>query len=110
MKKKKKYLKPILGGQNPCLNCPPIPSVASMDKIVAVGFGTAEVRKNGAMVIDGERPPNDEWVTFADAEALAVAEPEEDWRVVLDGPLHGETYQRQGLGNWVLVKRNQGFA
>jgi hypothetical protein len=29
---------------------------------------------------------------------------------VLDGPLHGETYQRQGKNHWVLVERNLGFA
>lgn len=106
----KNHRDPVEGGPNPCLNCPPIANVASMEKIIAVGFGAAEVRKNGETVLDGEHPPNGECVTFADAEALAAAAPEHDWLVVLDGPLHGETYQRQGPKYWVLVERNEGFA
>lgn len=81
-----------------------------MDKIIAVGFGCAQVVCDGRVVIDGEHPPNDDWVTFADAERLAVEDPDHDWRVILRGPLHGETYQRQGPEVWVCVERNEGFA
>lgn len=110
--KRLKHRKPIEGGLNPCLNCPPIPSVAQMDKLIAIGFGTAEVRRNGKMVIDGEKEAqeHDRWVTFEDAEQAAEKYPSHDWTVVLHGPLHGETYQRQGPRNWVLVERNEGFA
>ncbi len=82
-----------------------------MEKVIAVGFGAAFVSKDGEQVLDGERGADrDEWVTFADAERLAVADPDHDWRVVLEGPLHGETYQRQGPGEWNCIKRNDGFA
>lgn len=101
---------PVEGGPNPCPHCPPIPTQASMDKLIAVGFGCAVVKRDGQTVLDGERPPNEEFLTFADAEALACLEPERDWCVVLNGQLHGETYQRQGDGVWILIERNDGFA
>jgi hypothetical protein len=93
-----------------------------MDKVIAVGFGGATLDRDGQVVVDGEQgfyfreegkrperiPP---WsFTFGDAEALAVLDPDHDWRICLHGPLHGETYQRQGVGSWVLIERNEGFA
>lgn len=81
-----------------------------MGKLIAVGFGSAYVTCDGLVVLDGERPPTDEFVTFSDAEALAIADPDHDWLVVLHGPLHGETYQRQGAEQWVLIATNEGFA
>jgi len=103
---------PALDGRdNPCACCPPIPAVAPLDKIIAVGFGTACVTRDGELVLDGERwHENDGWLRFADAEAQAALDPDHDWRVVLHGPLHGETYQRQGEDRWVLVEKNEGFA
>ena len=101
---------PIEGGPNPCPHCPPIPTQATMEKLIAVGFGCATVTRDGEQIIDGERHPSDEFLTFADAEAMAVIDPDHDWRVILHGPLHGETYQRQGVEKWVCIERNEGFA
>lgn len=102
---------PALDGRNnPCACCPPIPAVAQPDKIIAVGFGSADVTCDGREVY---REPNDDsgdgYWDFARAEAEAVKDPDHDWRATLFGPLHGETYQRQD-GKWVLVESNQGFA
>lgn len=99
-----------------CPRCPPPPTQAPMDKIIAVGFGSAFVSRDGEQVLDGEQRMDremkgeGEYVTFADAERLAVMDPDHDWRVVLHGPLHGETYQRQGAGVWLCIERNDGFA
>lgn len=88
---------------------------ASMDKVICVGFGEAQVLRNGIVVLDGEKicataeGPED-LATFADAEKLAQADPNQDWRIVLNAPLHGETYQRQGEETWVVIEENQGFA
>lgn len=101
---------PIEGGPNPCPHCPPIPTQAPMDKLIAVGFGFASVARDGEQVIDCENPPGEEYLTFADAEAMAAIDPDHDWRVILYGPLHGETYQRQGVEQWVCIERNEGFA
>lgn len=111
---------PVEGGANPCPHCPPIPTQAPMDKLIAVGFGAAQVYRDGEFVADGEtgivwrngvKERRDEFLTFADAEAWAVEDGDgHDWQVVLHGPLHGETYQRQGPEQWVCIERNQGFA
>ena len=100
-------LPPVDGGPNPCLNCPPIRNILGMDRMIAVGFGYAGCTKDGVEVL-GEDLDNLHEV--AEAEALAVADPDHDWRIVLDGPMHGETYQRQSAGKWVLVDKNEGFA
>jgi hypothetical protein len=109
-----KWLKlpPLDGRRNPCACCPPIPARASMEDGIAVGFGTALVERDGEVILDGESrySQTGECYTFADAEGLALQDPDHDWRVVLFGPLHGEVYQRQGAGEWLLVEKNQGFA
>lgn len=110
---------PIEGGPNPCNRCPPIPTQAPLSKVVAVGFGAAQVFRDDEFVADGEtgiifrhgiKERIEPWtLTFEDVEEMAVADPG-DWRIVLHGPLHGETYQRQGPGQWVCIERNEGFA
>ena len=100
---------PALDGRpNPCGCCPPIPVRAHMDKTIAVGFGSAVVTRDGDVMLDGEHA--DDWISFADAEALAMDDPDHDWRVELYGPLHGEVYQRHAPGEWMLVEKNEGFA
>jgi hypothetical protein len=88
--------------------------------VIAVGFGCAQATRDGECVADGEvafivrngipeRMP--EWsLTFQDIEDLAMLDPDHDWRIELNGPLHGETYQRQGPGVWVCIETNEGFA
>lgn len=93
-----------------CNCCPPVPGRACMRKLVAVGFGSATVTCDGRLKIDGEHPKDDQWVTFADAERLAAVHPDHDWRVTLRGPLHGESFQRHGPEEWILVEVFDGFA
>lgn len=98
-----------------------------MDGIIGVGFGYAGVTKDGREVLrepdcelryddegdllpEEQQPPTPPDVTGADAEALAVADPDHDWRIHMEGPLSGRTYQRHGPGQWVLVEQNEGFA
>lgn len=123
MKPKWKKLKPLPGRHNPCLCCPPIPDKADMEKIIAVGFGCAQATCDGNLVADGESCGNkgpyfirngkprhvQRYITFGDIEKIAAKDPDHDWRIVLHGPMHGETYQRQN-GDWLLVEKNQGFA
>jgi hypothetical protein len=99
---------------NPCLHCQPSSAVAELDSEISVGFGDAHLSVNGTVVWDCEAwarvAPWADLFTFADAERCAAMWPDNDWRVVLHGALHGKTYQRQGPGMWVLVERNRGFA
>lgn len=115
----------IEGGANPCGCCPTIPTQAPMDKIIAVGFGTAQAWRDDELVADGEGCGNkgpyfirdgqpehiEDYITFGDIEEIAALDPDDhNWTIVLHGPMHGETYQRQGLGVWLCIERNQGFA
>src|SRR6266566_6039967 len=104
-------LPPLDGQPNPCANCPPILAEAHPEKLIAVGFGDACVMRDGEEVY---REPQDmvredAFWDFARAEEEAAKDPDHDWRAVLFGPLHGETYQRQD-GKWLLVEKNEGFA
>lgn len=109
--RKGKRLPPLTGAPNPCANCPPIEPTLDMRRRIAVGFGTA------ALMCDGEEvwseSSDDEYrdcLSVRQAENRARKAPKRDWRIVLHGPLHGETYQRQGRSRWVLVEKNGGFA
>lgn len=110
--------KPHLHG---CLNCNhAITTTFPEDGLIAVGFGYAACLKDGHPVLeepqlryDEAGEPIDEemdYPTGADAEKLAAADPDHDWRIQLEGPLSGRTYQRQGDAGWVLVEQNGGFA
>ena len=93
-----------------CLNCSTAALIAPMDMVIAVGFGSAIVTKNGELIYDESSISGENYWNVQDAENLAVIEPDCDWRIEKHGPLHGETFQRQGDGLWVCVKSNQGFA
>jgi hypothetical protein len=101
---------PALEGRgNPCVCCPGIKPIISLGARIAVGFGSAFCYRDGVTVLS----ESSEWSacpTVADSEALALADPDHDWRIVLHGPLHGEVYQRQSEGHWVLVITDEGFA
>lgn len=88
-----------------------IPETFPPDGLIAVGFGFAACTRDGVVVL--EEPQDDEggdYPTGGDAEKLAAADPSHDWRIQIEGPLSGRTYQRQGANNWVLVEQNEGFA
>ena len=79
--------------------------------VIAVGFGYAALHKDGEAVwTEGETVADNSMMTGAQAEALAAADPDHDWRIVIHGPLSGRTYQRHGPGQWMLVEKNDGFA
>lgn len=99
-----------------CLCCSSAGRIAHSDRELAVGFGDVTVTK-GDKFIYSECQQNHAgkklW-TVADAEKLAAADPDHDWRIEFHGPLHGEVYQRHKTGahagKWVCIESNQGFA
>lgn len=96
-----------------CLCCPPKPQTLPHDFVIAVGFGMADVTRDGETVLDGEEAygdPDQGPVTVADAERVAALDPDHDWRIRMYGPMRGQEYQRHGKGQWVYVKRVPGFA
>jgi hypothetical protein len=95
-----------------CLNCEAagvIQVTFHPKALICAGFGMAALTKDGELVFDGSDIDGPE-MTGAEAEALAAKEPDRDWRIQIEGPLSGRTYQRQGEANWVLVAQNEGFA
>jgi hypothetical protein len=101
----------IPGGSHPCACCGVIADKFPPDGVIAVGFGAASLTCNGAEVYDEQRVEEGQYMTGAEAEAMAAKhDPDNDWRINLYGPLWGGTYQRHAPGEWVLIERNEGFA
>ena len=92
-----------------CLCCPPVEPSAPMDMLIAVGFGAAVVSRDGECVFQ-EQNDDDDFHFLREFEDMAKADPDHDWRVLLDAPLRMREYQRHGDGQWTLVKSGQGFA
>jgi hypothetical protein len=99
----------------------PLGTVASLDMIVAVGFGYARVTRDGVEVLDGERAADrGRYVTVRDAERLACRTARtrrrqhqrraHDWRITITGALWEAEWQRQRPGKWVCVRAGDGFA
>ena len=91
------------------------PAEFARDSVVAVGFGRAALYRDGLVVIDGEHRLNldeNNLLTGAECEALAARDPDHVWEIVIDGPLSGAVYRREGreIGRWVCIKQTGGFA
>lgn len=111
METKWKRLPAIEGRHGGCLNCGVRPSFFPADAVIAVGFGYAALHKDGEEVWAEPVDCDDEnLLSGAQAEQMALADPEHDWRIVMESPLSGRTYQRHGPGSWALVEQNRGFA
>lgn len=95
-----------------CLCCSTAAMIAPLDMIIAVGFGVAQAWKGDELIYSEAHSDEDEveYMTVGELEKLADADPEHDWRIIKYGPMHGETFQRQGKDKWVCVESNQGFA
>lgn len=102
----------IEGKHGGCLNCGPRPSTFHPQAQIAVGFGYAALHRDGEPVYTEPSDPQDdaEYMTGEQAEAMAAADPDHDWRIVLHAPLSSRTYQRHGAGEWALVEQDMGFA
>ena len=93
-----------------CLNCGPRPSFFPADGVIAVGFGCAVLMRDGRTVYAEPQDGEDDYMTGHQAEELAKADPDHDWKIVLEAPLSARTYQRHGPGEWALVEQGPGFA
>lgn len=94
------------------IDSPPRPIIAPMDMIISVGFGEAYVTKDGEEIYNEMNVPvtSDDYWTVQDAEDYASKEPNHVYKIIMYAPLHGETYQRNNKGEWVLINTNRGFA
>lgn len=113
-------LPPVAAGGAVCLTCGcGAHETLPMDRHIAVGFGSAGFSRDDKGLWDENmceremRPEEralDDFPTVAHVEALAVADPDHDWRIYFFAPLYEATYQRHGDAHWVLVEKGQGFA
>ena len=81
-----------------------------MDARLAIGFGAATLTRDGEVV--WEETGDTEWedcLTVEQAETLAAADPDRDWRIHINAPLSEFHYQRHGEGAWMLYERGLGF-
>lgn len=104
---------PAVEGSVACLTCGcGARSDLSMERTIAVDFGSAGYSRDGKVLWDEGRTEEGEepFPTVADVEALAKEDPAHDWRIWFYAPLYEAEYQRQGDGVWVLVRKGQGFA
>lgn len=95
-----------------CLNCPPVTRQASMEMLIAVGFGVAQVTKDEELIYTEPINPEswEDLPTLNHFEQMAQEDPDHDWRVLLEAPLRSREYQRQGPEEWVLIASGPGFA
>lgn len=91
-----------------CLSCPPVERQASLNTLIAVGFGVAQVTRDSVVV--WRETPDEDPILLQVVEGFARADPDHDWQVELDAPLRSRTYQRHGDDLWVLVASGDGFA
>jgi hypothetical protein len=98
-----------------CLNCGLAPIKLPMNYRIVQGFGGAHIMRNGKIYYwpdnwDGSPESWKKQKTLMSIENTARKSPRDDWRLENCQPLHFEEYQRQGKNNWVMVKKNMGFA
>lgn len=104
--KKKIKAKAIEGRAQGCLHAGIAETTLPMGAMLAVGFGSVEVVAGGRCIWSGD----DTGLTVSRVERLAATKNRIDWEIVYNGPLYGKRYKRAGVGRWVLVGQNEGFA
>lgn len=101
----------IQSGGPACLCCGTPTSVFPADGWIAVGFGAAGVTRDGKEIWSEPNDADEDNIwTGADAEKVAAADPDHDWRIFKYAPLYEAVYQRHAEGQWVLIERGEGFA
>ena len=96
-----------LGG---CPTCPSTLDILEMDTVLYQGFGGYHVEKDGVIFY---HPDSDlkweDYKTLADIEKIAKTTTKSKWKVILNNPLRGATWERYG-GKWRIIEHNNGFA
>lgn len=94
-----------------CLHCGMMEEHLPLDSRIAVGFGIANLNKDGEIIWqESSELDYDQCMSVQEAETIAIADPDHDWRIEMIGPLSEREYQRQGDALWVLIRTGMGFA
>lgn len=75
------------------------------DRRIAMGFGQGQLRRDGEILWQERKGCGyAACMSYAEAEALAAAEPDHMWEIVLIGPLTTQVYRRIAPRRWILVR------
>lgn len=95
----------------------PLGSIANLNMLVGVGFGTAIVTKDGELIFDennedkySQHLDEDGFASLKTFKALAKQSPNSNWLCTMFAPLWNATWQRQGDDKWVCIETGEGFA
>lgn len=80
------------------------------DALLLPGLGCASVSKNGELVIELQGLAGEHTMIVGEAEQLALAEPEQEWRIHIVSLLDDRHYRREGAGLWRLYARGYGLS
>ena len=80
------------------------------EALLLPGLGCVSVSKNGIPVIEQYALVGDCAMTVADAERLALAEPEQEWCIHVVSLLDDRRYRREGAGVWRQFARGYGLS
>jgi hypothetical protein len=85
-------------------------TILAPDALVAVGVGYAAVTCDGVPRYEAEYGDLEHAMSVRDAETMAAAEPQHDWRIHLVGPLDERHYRRSADGRWKIYRRGYGLS
>lgn len=81
-----------------------------LDAPLAVGAGYAALTRDGVPVYEAECFALEDVWTVRDAERVAAAAPDHDWRIHLVALRDERHYARAADGRWVLYERGYGLS
>ena len=81
-----------------------------MNALIAVGVGIATLDCDERVVHENADGLSDDAMTVAQAERLAEAAPDRDWRIHLIALLDDRHYRRVGPRAWRLYRRGYGLS
>jgi hypothetical protein len=82
----------------------------ALDAQVAVGVGYAALTRDGVPVYEADCFALEQAWSVGDAERLAAAEPDHDWRIHLVALRDERHYRREAEGRWLLYERGYGLS
>ena len=88
----------------------PMADFLPLDAVIGVGFGIANLTRDGNVVYEEHGDEDARPITVAQAEELAQRFPEHDWCIHLIALLEDRHYRRTGSGCWKLYKRGYGLS
>lgn len=92
-------------------NCKQRPILFPPDGLIGVGLGYIGLCRDGKPVWTemGMEEGETRLMTREMAEKFASADPNHDWRIVLNSSFSRHVYQRNVAGQWVLIEQEDWF-